>query len=166
MKEIKNFEELYQVNELGQIWSIKNKKYLKQTLCKNGYLYVGLHKNKIRKNILVHRIVAEAFIPNPNNLPEVNHKDENPQNNSVNNLEWCDSRYNKNYGTSIQRRKEKLSKKVYQYTLDGELVREWISATEAGRNGFSQSNINNCCLGKAKTYKGFRWSYKKLEKII
>ena len=89
MKEIKNFEELYQVNELGQIWSIKNKKYLKQTLCKNGYLYVGLHKNKIRKNILVHRIVAEAFIPNPKRLPEVNHIDGNKQNNSVDNLEWC-----------------------------------------------------------------------------
>lgn len=161
MKEIKNFEELYQVNELGQIWSIKNKKYLKQTLCKNGYLYVGLHKNKIRKNILVHRIVAEAFIPNPNNLPEVNHKDENPQNNSVHNLEWCDSRYNKNYGTARERMSEKLSKPVLQYTLDGEFVREWISATEAGRNGFSQSSINNCCLGKAKTHKGFRWSYKK-----
>lgn len=166
MKEIKNFEELYQVNELGQIWSIKNKKYLKQTLCKNGYLYVGLHKNKIRKNMLVHRIVAEAFLPNPNNLPEVNHKDENPQNNSVDNLEWCDSRYNKNYGTRTQKHKLLISKPVLQYTLDGELVREWISATEAGRNGFSQSGINNCCLGKAKTHKGFKWSYKKLEKII
>ena len=161
MKEIKNFEELYQVNELGQIWSIKNKKYLKQTLCKNGYLYVGLHKNKIRKNMLVHRIVAEAFLPNPNNLPEVNHKDENPQNNSVNNLEWCDSRYNKNYGTRTQKHKLLVSKPVLQYTLDGELVREWISATEAGRNGFTQSLINNCCLGKAKTHKGFKWSYKK-----
>ena len=164
MKEIwrdkKYYEGRYQVSNCGRVKSLKRKNVLKEKILKpyvdkDGYLTVAL--NNPRKTFLVHRLVAEAFIPNPDNLPCVNHKDENKQNNVVSNLEWCDRKYNQNYGT----RTEKCSKKVYQYTLDGELVREWISATEAGRNGFSQSGINNCCLGKAKTHKGFRWSYKK-----
>ena len=175
MKEIwkdkKDYEGLYQVSNCGRAKSLdryvkgkghslkfKKGRILKPMKDSNGYLKVRLCNGEKSKTFNLHRLVAETFIPNPNNYKEVNHKDENKTNNVVTNLEWCDRKYNQNYGT----RTEKCSKKVYQYTLDGELVREWISATEAGRNGFSQSGINNCCLGKAKTHKGFRWSYKKI----
>ena len=106
-KDIKGYEGLYQVSNMGRIKSLKrkvknkngyriaNEKIIKPVLtdtCK--YYAVGLHKNKKRKTLLVHRLVAINFIPNPNNYTEVNHKDENKQNNNVNNLEWCNHKYN------------------------------------------------------------------------
>lgn len=132
----------------------------------NGYMKVNLG----HKSYYVHRLVAEAFISNPNNLPQVNHKDENKKNNSVDNLEWCDAKYNSNYGTKIERFIEKntngkKSKKVYQYTIDGELVNEWKSTMDVQRTlGYKNSCISSCCR-KTKynhTYKGFVWSYEKL----
>ena len=95
----------------------------------------------------------------------MNHKDENKQNNNVENLEFCDCKYNINFGTRTERVVEKntngkRSKKVYQYTLDGEFVREWVSTKECGRNGFNQGNVAACCRGELKTYKGFLWEYK------
>lgn len=130
-----------------------------------GYYKVGLPKDGRNYNKQIHRLVAEAFIPNPDNLPVVNHKDENPLNNAVENLEWCTVKYNSNYGTVRERLKEKLrnnpkkSKPVAQYTLDGELVKIWPSTKETGRNGYCQSSVNNCCLGKYKAYKGYKWQY-------
>ena len=158
-KDKKYYEGLYQVSNCGRIKSFKwNKEKILQPLIQsNGYYYVGLVKNNKRINYKIHRLVAEAFLPNPNNYKEVNHKDENKTNNIVSNLEWCDRKYNQNFGT----RNEKVSKKVYQYTLDGEFVREWKSTAECGRNGFRQSSVSKCCLGKQKSHKGFIWSYNK-----
>ena len=90
----------------------------------------------------------------------MNHKDENPQNNIVTNLEWCDAKYNNNYGTARQRMVEKLSKPVLQYTLDGEFVKEWKSMRECGRNGFSATCIKLCCNNIQKYHKGYIWKYK------
>ena len=158
-KDKKDYEGHYQVSNCGRVKSIKfgKERILKLIKNKDGYLYVNLYKNSIKKKYKVHRLVAEAFIPNTNNYKEVNHKDECKTNNVVTNLEWCDRKYNNNYGT----RTEKCSKKVYQYTLDGQFVKEWPSTREAARNGFNQGNVAACCRGELKTYKGYIWSYNK-----
>ena len=101
MEEWKNvigYEGLYEVSNKGNVRNVRRNTLLKLSKTNDGYIQVHLYKNGIRTGFKVHRLVAEGFLPNPNNLPEVNHKDENPINNSVNNLEWCDHKYNVNYG--------------------------------------------------------------------
>ena len=164
-KDILGYEGLYQVSNFGRVKSLKRKwvikdKILKPTKNRNGYIMIILCKKSMRKNILLHRLVAEAFLPNPHNLPQVNHKDEQKNNNVVTNLEWCDAKYNNCYGTKLNRYSLKRSKPVLQYTLDGEFVREWASTMECGRNGFQQGNIIRCCIGKYKQHKGFIWKFK------
>ena len=157
-KDKKDYEEHYQVSNCGRVKSIKfgKERILKPVPNSFGYLFVNLCKDGKVKAFTVHRLVAEAFLDNPNNYKEVNHKDENKTNNVVTNLEWCNRKYNQNYGT----RTEKCSKPVLQYTLDGEFVREWESTAECGRNGYNYGNVAACCRGKLKTYKGFIWRYK------
>ena len=163
-KDIKGYEGLYQVSNYGNVKSLNyrntgKERLLKPILHTDGYLCVSLCKpNKILR---IHRLVANAFTPNQNNFPQVNHKDEDKTNNHVNNLEWCTNKYNSNYGTRVKRISESLSKKVYQYTLDGEFVREWKSTNECGRNGFQQGAIVKCCKGERKKHIGYKWSYEK-----
>ena len=166
-KDIKGYEGFYQVSNYGNVKSLNyrhtgNERLLKPILQTNGYLYVTLYEpNKILR---INRIVAEAFINNPDNLPCVNHKDENKHNNHVDNLEWCTYKYNNEYGTRLKRFREtqlnnpKTSKKVYQYTLDGKFVKEWKSINECSRNGFNKGAVSSCCRGRIKTYKGYKWS--------
>ena len=103
-KDIKNYEGLYEVSNYGNVRSLKygKIKYLKPADDGNGYYFVNLSKNGIVKNFKIHRLVANAFIPNPNNLPQINHKDEDKTNNKANNLEWCNNRYNTRYSNSKQ----------------------------------------------------------------
>ena len=173
-RDIKDYEGLYQVSNLGRIRSfdrwVKSKngsiricrgRILKPYTNKDGYLCVVLSKNNKQKTFRVNRLVAQAFLDNPNNLPQVNHKDENKQNNNVENLEFCDCKYNINFGTAIARRSKTISKAVVQYTLDGTFVREWPSAMDAEREGgFRSECICMCCKGKIKTHKGFIFLYK------
>ena len=134
-KDKKDYEGHYQVSNCGRVKSIKFGKeiILKQNI-KGGYYSVVLSKNGILKNYLVHRLVAEAFLDNPDNLPQVNHKDECKTNNIVSNLEWCDRKYNVNYGSRNKRAAEKLSKIVRQYDLNGNFTKEWKSTRECDRN--------------------------------
>lgn len=164
-KDILGYEGLYQVSNFGRVKSLKfgKERILKLTKDKDGYLIVNLYKNNKSKTFKVHRLVAEAFIPNPDNLPQVNHKDEDKSNNIVSNLEWCDVKYNQNYGTRNKRigksnTNGKRSKTVLQYTLDGKFVREWESYRECKRNGFN--HVSECCRGKLKSCEGFIWLYK------
>lgn len=156
-KYIKGYEGLYQVSNFGRVKSNKfgKERILKPFTNSTGYLLVSLCKDGKVKAFTVHRLVAEAFIDNPDNLPQVNHRDENKLNNNVDNLEWCTNEYNINYGT----RTERCSKPVLQYTLDGEFVREWPSIMEAARNGYYQGHVVACCQGKRKAHKGFIWKY-------
>lgn len=172
-KDIEGYEGLYQVSNKGRVRSLnynhtRKVKNLSLVVVKNGYIIVGLVKNGKTTRKYVHRLVAETFIPNPNHYGCVNHKNEDKTLNSVENLEWCDHRYNDNYGTrndrirTFARNREDQSKKVYQYTLDGDLVRIYQSTRECGRQGFQQSNVQRCCTGEHKQHKGYKWSYKPL----
>ena len=172
------YEGLYKVSNLGRILSLNYNKTGKSKLRKpsenkkDGYLQVGLWKNGEYKMCLVHRLVAETFLPNPENKTDVNHKDEDKTNNfvflnedgSVNkeksNLEWKNHRDNCNHGTRNERVAKALSKRVLQLSLSGDLIKEWESTAECGRNGFNKSNVCKCCNGKLPHYKGFKWMYK------
>ena len=144
----------------GKRW--QREKILKPSVNKDGYLFVGLYKNRKVKYFKVHRLVAEAFISNPNNLPQVNHKDENKQNNCVENLEWCDAKYNNNYGTKNKRIAEKLSKPVLQIDKNtNEFIAEFPSIHQVERQlGINNAHISKCCLGKRNTAGGYKWKYK------
>lgn len=164
-KDIEGFEGLYQVSNKGRVKSLGNNKLRKEKILKGGkgtcgHLLVHLCKDGKQAHKYIHRLVAQAFLPNPQNLPEVNHKDENPSNNQVSNLEWCDCKYNINYGTRNQRVAEKLSRRVDQIDMvTGEVVHQWVSTAECGRNGFNIGHVSSCCNGKLKQYKGYVWKY-------
>ena len=172
-KPVVGYEGLYEVSNRGNVKSLPRKvaifikgthsetfrpgASLKSYVTSNGREQVTLYKNGREKHWNVHRLVALAFIPNPRNLPQINHKDENPLNNRVDNLEWCDAKYNGSYGT----RPSKYMRKVTQYTIQGEKVATYNSLAEAADAvGCHYTQISHCCgNGKDKTAKGFVWRY-------
>lgn len=171
-KPIEGYEGLYEISDFGRVRSLDhyvNYKSYKQRLVKGRllklasdgrYTTVCLSKQDSKKTLLVHRLVAQAFIPNPHNLPEVNHKSECKFFNHFSCLEWCDRIYNTRYGSGIERRVQNnpLVKPVYQYTLSGDFIKEWVSQAAIERElGFRQSDISACCCGKQKTAFGFIW---------
>ena len=179
-KDIKGYEGQYQVSNKGNVRSVDRinhigSKYSGRTLKpwydRYGYLTVDLYKNGVRKKKRVHRLVVEAFIPNSNGFPEVNHIDEVKDNNELSNLEWCTSKYNSNYGTKIERAAQKTSKKVRAVNVKtGEVIR-FKSTAEAQRKGYNSGNISLASRGIYKnsntgkligdgcTYRGYRWYY-------
>ena len=134
---------------------------LKPWITKDGYLRHCLYKHNKRKNLLLHRIIATAFIDNPGKKPQINHIDENKLNNDLSNLEWCTERENAIHGTRTKRVAEKLSQKVIQLDLNGNVLNEFESMVQAGQEtGVSRSNISSCCNGKLKSAGGFKWRRK------
>lgn len=169
-KDIKGYEGLYQVSNLGKIKTVKGNKTRKLQYDNQGYAHILLCKNNTPKRYKVHRLVAEAFIQNPNNYPFVNHKDEIKSNNNVDNLEWCNAKYNANYGmTQIKRintfKKQKTKpftkRKVIQYDYEQNFIKEWQSINEASRKlGITKQSISECCRKLRKTTGGYIWEYK------
>ena len=183
-KDIEGYEGLYQISSLGNVKSLnyRNQGFAKNIVPKinnSGRLWVELYKNSAKKQYLIHRLVGIAFIPNPENLPQINHKDEDPRNNSVENLEWCTGRYNVEYtmrmhpekypdfnGIELDRpcatrkRVNTTGLAINQFTMDGKFVKQWPnSVTIKHKTGWSDWSISECCRGKRKTAHGFRWQY-------
>ena len=162
-KSIAGYEGLYEVSDLGRVKSLKfgKEKILKPRETHGGYLKVALCKDGKVEQSKIHRLVAKAFIQNPNNLDTVNHKDEVKTNNNVSNLEWMSMRDNINYGTRNKRAAESLSKKVQMLDKStGELLATFPSTHEAERvTGIAQSSISKCCKGKRKYAGGYVWRY-------
>lgn len=157
-RDVVGYEGLYRVSNYGNVFSVRKDRLLKTETTNKGYLRVCLRKDGKEKHLKVHRLVANAFIPNPNNYPQVNHKDEVKTNNCAFNLEWCTNDYNAHYGTRNERVAKAKSKPVCQYK-DGVLVHVYPSMTEAARHGYYNSGINDCCRGKIKTHKGYEWRW-------
>ena len=178
------YEGLYKVSNLGRILSLDYKHTGKPGLMtpgtdKDGYFQVNLCKNGESKTCRVHRLVAQTFIPNPENKPCINHKIEGDEGKKINivifnedgtvdeertTIEWVTYEENNNYGTHNERSAKartngKLSKRVLQLSLTGDLIREWESTSECGRNGFNKGRVSECCNGKQKTHKGFRFMF-------
>ena len=189
-KDIKGWEGYYMVSNLGNVKSLERtvrngkgyrtvpERIMKLQKNRNGYLSVILTKDGIIKRCTIHKLVAEAFLPNPQNYKEVNHKDENKENNIISNLEWCDRLYNMTYngrakkvGEKLKGRKhseetikkiaERLSKPVFSVNKESGLIMWWQSASEAGRIlGITKQSICACCKGrKYKSAGGFYWFY-------
>lgn len=158
-RDVPGYEGLYEVSNLGRVKNIKTGRILKPHKHRGGYLLINLCKSGTMRTDLIHRLVANSFLPNPQNLPCVNHKDEDKTNNAISNLEWCTYEYNNNYGTRNERMAEKKSKPVLQFDLLGNFIREWTSIRQAIRD----TGVNNIAFvlsGRLKTAGGYLWKYK------
>ena len=193
-KDIENYEGLYQISNFGRVRSLnhfrkngtgiylhKGKILIPQNA--NGYCFVRLSKNGKSKQYLLHRLVAQAFLPKLEKYNEINHKDENKRNNHINNLEWCSHKYNINYGTGNERRKtseqgkkktwntqkvggnNKKIKPVKKYDLQGNFIKEWNSIAEASRQ-LKLNKIWEVCNNKRNKCGNFIWKYKKEEDAL
>lgn len=157
MKDIKGYEGLYAVTSCGKIWSYRKSKFLKPYKHNSGYLSVNLYgSNRLRKTCLIHRLVAETYLINPDNLPQVNHKDENKFNNCLNNLEYSTVVANNNYGTRNERIAQCLGRAIYCVELNN----HYKSIAEAARLlNISGGNISEAIKGNRKTAGGYRWRW-------
>ena len=165
-KDIPGYIGIYQVSNNGNVR--RKEKYkaipgiLRPIKLTNGYLCVDLSYKCKKKRILIHRLVAMAFIPNPDNLPQINHKNEIKSDNRAENLEWCNQKYNNSYGTARLRSSIKQSTPVVQYALNGQKIQQFYGMHEAERKtGVFVQNIHKCCIGVYKSAGGFKWQYLK-----
>lgn len=174
-KDIEGYENLYQVSNLGRVKSLNFKRSGKEKIMKShvnkvGYVAISLYKSGKDKIHTVHRLVAKHFIPNPDNLPQVDHINTNRTDNRVENLKWCTNEENSNntitkehmsegqkgkYGANSNR-----SKVILQYDLNGNFIAKWYGALEIERVlGFKTKHISDVCLGRRKTCHGYMWKY-------
>ena len=162
IKPVKDFEELYVVSDDGRVYK-KNGEELNYHRVKRGYKTVVLCRNGRTHTKLVHRLVAEAFIPNPDNLPQVNHKDEDKDNNTVSNLEWCTNEYNIRYGTGIERRRKSGVKGAIERGECKEVIclidgKRFYSISEASRYyGINRATVSCSCSMRRNGKLAFRY---------
>ena len=174
----------YLIEPDGRVFSKFSNKYLKFNEKKNHYYSVELFNENGSKRLSVHRLVADAYLPNPNNYPMVNHKDENPHNNSVDNLEWCTAKYNMNYGNCQKKKSASIDytkpiyrerairnsmnrrKPILQFTKDGEFVARHESAADAIRSlGVNFAHITEVAKGKRPSDHGYIWKYERSDDL-
>ena len=160
-KDIQGYEGLYQISNYGRVKSLNYKRSNKEKIMdggtnKNGYRNIILSKNKKKETFYIHKLVAQHFISNPDNLSEINHIDENKSNNNVDNLEWCTHKYNSNYGTRNTRMSKSKGKKIRCITTN-EIFESSVEASEI--YNIDQSSIIKCCRGKQKTAGKLFWEY-------
>lgn len=165
-KSVEGYEGLYEVSNFGRVKSLGNEKTRKEKILKVGengcgYMFVTLSKEGKIKPFLIHRLVAAAFLPNPEKLPQINHRDEDKTNNCVENLEWCTRDYNNNYGTRNDRvAKALINGKTSKRVICEETGEIFPSTMEVQRQlGFANTHISDCCNGKLRTCGGFHWRY-------
>lgn len=177
-KDVIGHEGIYKISNKGKVLRIEGKDSLgrprKERIIKpkqnnRGYWQIRLYKNGKTENWLLHRLVAKNFIENPNNLSQVNHKDENKDNNTPENLEWCDNFYNRHYGTGILRMaahkdykssSRKIMKAIFQMNLNGQIIKRFDGIVEAQREtNIKQKNISNCVNKHSKTAGGYKWRF-------
>ena len=182
-RDISGYESLYQVSNFGRIKSLERmvghnygglkkhtERFLKSTSSYHGYLYINITNGISSKRFYIHRLVASTFLTNPENKSQVNHIDGNRSNNKITNLEWVTHLENQRYSWEKLNRKPNRkgkigrennynSRKVQQFTQSGKLIKTWECMRDAGRAGFNNSCIFDCCKGKQKTHKGFIWKY-------
>ncbi|WAX15712.1 DNA endonuclease [Enterococcus phage EG103P3] len=164
-KWIEGFKGRYKVSASGDVYSYNTGTAYKlyPEITRNGYARVTLYKDKVPVKRLIHRLVAEAFIPNTDNKPQVNHLNEDKLDNRCENLEWVTSEENVNYGNRSQKVACRLSKAVEAYDSEGVKILEFSSMMDAKRAGFSNGNISMCCRKIRKRYKGYYWKFKEEE---
>lgn len=171
-KDIKGYEGMYRISNQGRVFAaaryrndrgFTSPRIMKQSKNKGGYHYVILSKNDNQKLSYVHRLVATAFIPNPQNKSEVNHIDGNPSNNHVSNLEWCTRKENVEHSWNVLHHND--VKSVHQYSLGGEYIASYRNAKIASETiGIATSEIYSCCNNKKKSADSYMWSYHKVNK--
>lgn len=150
----------YYISRSGTVISVRQNqaRIMKISLNYNGYFRVQLSIGNHRKKMYIHRLVAHAFIPNPNNYPMINHMNEIKTDNYVNNLEWCTAKHNVNYGGRAIRFSAKVSKPVFK--MKGNTILSlYSSATETKRDGYISSLVSACAIGKRKHHKGYQWIF-------
>lgn len=170
-KDIQNYEGLYQVSNLGRVKSFrqstklrcKSEYILKPFIANNGYSQVTLYNNTKKHKFLVHRLVACAFIPNPDNLPQINHKDEDRTNNVVENLEWCTAEYNNAYGTAKLRAIDTVSKPIEQVTFDGKVIAVYRSTRIASEILNINTGTLKSAVIKHSQCNGYFWRYSNIK---
>lgn len=175
-KDIKGYERLYQVSNFGRVKSLKRKEFMARNNCyrvrkekilkpdidERGYERVCLYKDGKSKKIFVHRLVAIAFIKNPNKHPIINHIDEVPHNNHVSNLEWCTHSYNSTYKGAEERKLKNVRKEIQSTNVKTGEIKLYRSAADAEResNGyFRRRSISKVCTGERPIHKGHRWEF-------
>lgn len=153
-KTIDEFQD-YEISSHGRVYSHHRNKLKKLVPDKDGYNTAILHDKRRFKNCKVHRLVAQAFIPNPNNLPQVNHKDEIKDNNYVDNLEWCTNKYNLNYSDTAKSKRTLVGK----YNSNGDLIKAYNSMTAVNEDGYDQAHVSKVCNGIRPHHKGYIWRF-------